>query len=103
MIRFEFTIRLLSGDFEEWKNHDHKILEIVKKHDGSKLRLSYGYQERQVEVSYPDIDCLIRAGGEIRNYFRGIGIEQEMHDSSFNKTKKEMLDTLDKLKQSVAV
>tara|TARA_Y100000593_G_C4137596_1_gene250544 strand:+ start:297 stop:608 length:312 start_codon:yes stop_codon:yes gene_type:complete len=103
MIRFEFTIRLLSGDFEEWKNHDDKILEIVEKHNGINHLMTYDLNERHIQVSYSSIDKLIRAGMEIRYYFKELGIDQEMIDVRQEEITESVLDTLDKLKQAVAV
>ena len=103
MIKFQFTIRMLSGDFEEWKSHDKQIVEMVKRHDGKNHSIKYDYHQRHIEVSYPSIDNLIRAGMEIRYYFRELGIDQEMLDVRQEEITEEMLDTLDKLKQAVAV
>ena len=103
MIKFQFTIRMLSGDFEEWKSHDKQIVEMVERHGGKNHSIKYDYHQRHIEVSYPSIDNLIRAGMEVRHYFSKLGIDQEILDVRQEKVTEEMLDTLVKLKQAVAV
>lgn len=103
MIKFSFTIKLLSGDLDAWKAHDNVIRAIAKKHKGVYHLIEYSGKSRYIEATYPAIDNIIVAGMDIRNYFKELGIDQTMLDVQQEELKEQQLDTLKKLKEAVAL
>lgn len=103
MIKFEFTVDLIKGNQKEWESHDDVIHEIVDRHEGNDLSIEYSNGSRHIEVRYATINNLICASIDIRKFFQDLGIEQTMLDVHQEEEKEELLQTLGKLREAVAL